>query len=271
MKTKLIKIKTAYRYIPTCLTLGNTVCGFTAILVTLQVYTESTKVEVSKLLATSAWLIGGAMIFDMLDGWTARKLHASSPYGVEMDSLADMVTFGVAPGIMVAVMARSGNSFSWLPHPWVVVACYVYVSCAALRLALYNVLAMQETKKSSVFHGLPSPGGAAAICSLVILFRSGVDSAIVNRLIQILPFYAVILGGLMVSSLPYVHFGKWLGSKRRNKIKIFLLIVFAGLLCYRPPLVAAIAVNVYILSGPVLAIFSWRRDGGEKAPAKDPA
>ncbi len=261
MDTKLIKFKRIYRCIPTALTLGNTMCGFTAIIITLQVFYPDAKEDAPTYLAISAWLIGGAMIFDMLDGWTARKLNATSPHGMEMDSLADMVTFGVAPAVIVAIMGHDAiqNRFAWLPWAWVIVACYVYVSCVALRLALYNVLAMEKTDDAdgTSFHGLPSPGGAAAICSLIILYRSAVDLPIVARLVQILPFYAIVLGGLMVSSIPYVHIGKWLGGKKRNKVKIFLIILLALAFGKWPALVAAIGVNIYVFSGPVVAVGRW--------------
>ena len=259
MRTQLLKIRRIYRFVPTCLTLGNSVCGFIAILNTCLIY-RAVDTDVPRILVTSAWLIGGAMLFDMLDGWTARKLHASSEYGVEMDSLADMVTFGVAPAVMVAMMAHADvlGTFGWLSWRWVWVACGVYVCCTALRLALYNVLTHRPSTESAdaiSFHGLPSPGAAAAICSIVVLYRSdSVSDDMVTRLVQVLPFYLVILAGLMVSSFPYLHVGKWLGNKKRNKLKIFLLIVFFLFFAYRPPLTIAVAVNVYIFLGPVGAV-----------------
>src|SRR5690606_20434438 len=115
-----------------------------------------------KLLEVSAWLICFAMIFDMLDGWAARILNARSLHGMQMDSLADMVTFGVAPAVIVAVMAHT-QELDVLPYMWVWVLSSIYLGCAALRLALYNVKALNKTDddgKSEEFHGLPTKGAA---------------------------------------------------------------------------------------------------------------
>jgi CDP-diacylglycerol---serine O-phosphatidyltransferase len=263
MKTRLLRLKTAYRYIPTCLTLGNTMCGFTAVLFTLQAYRLS-QAEVPALLARSAWLIVGAMIFDMADGWTARKLNATSSHGLQMDSLADMVTFGVAPGVMVAVMAHAHRGFEWLSYPWVWLLATIYVFCVTLRLALYNVLAMQHGSSDS-FHGLPSPGAAAAVCSLIVLYRTNPDAPLYSQVIEFMPFYAGILGLLMVSPIRYVHISKWLGSRRRHKLKLFMVIVFAMLLIWHPAIVGTIAINLYVLSGPLRE--AWLRYTKPPTPA----
>lgn len=108
--------------------------------------------------AWSAGLILFAMVFDMFDGFTARLLHASSLHGIQMDSLADMTTFGVAPATLVAVMAHNMRHIErageFVP---ICVLCGIYLGCAALRLATYNVHAMYEKKSSDIFTGLPSP------------------------------------------------------------------------------------------------------------------
>ncbi len=254
MKTRLLKIKKAYRYLPTCLTLGNTLCGFTAILNTLLVYKIPAE-EVPALLVRSAWLIVGAMIFDMLDGWTARKLHATSVHGLQMDSLADFGTFGLAPAVMVAVMAHAHERFEWLTYPWVWLLCGAYVSCVALRLALYNVIAMQDGH-SDEFHGLPSPGGAAAVASVIFLYNSNPDSPLFSQLVQVLPFYVGFLGLLMVSPIPYMHVGKWLGSKRFYKLKILFVIGFGLLFSWRASLVTAITINLYVFGSPLKSLLS---------------
>ncbi len=249
MRVNLLrKLKYSYKAIPTALTLGNSLCGFGAILYTLHAFAPEKGENIPELLAVSAWCIIGAMMFDMLDGWTARTLNVHSQYGVEMDSLADMVTFGVAPAVIVAVMART-NQFTWLPYHWVWVFSAIYLGCTAFRLALYNVKARNNESGES-FHGLPSPGGAAAVCSIIILyghpdFRSYIIIA------EILPYYAAVLGILMISNIPYAHMGHWLGSKRKNKLKIFFLIIFFTLFARTPHIVAACAINIYILSGPV--------------------
>ena len=274
MRTGLLAIRAWYKYIPTALTLGNSLCGFTAILCCLQIYapTQGEEVrqllgflhmrqpepgdEVRQLLALSAWLIVGAMIFDMLDGWTARLLKTHSPYGVQMDSLSDMVTFGVAPAVMISVMAHT-NKLNVLPYFWIWLLCAIYLACAALRLALYNVKAVGE-EKTADFQGLPSPGAAAAVASLVLLYSDPQTEPII-MVSKILPFYIGLLGFLMVSTVPYMHFGRWLGSKQKNKVKILVLIIFFVLFNWNSRLVAAVAINAYVVSGPLRAVFGWLR------------
>ena len=156
--------------IPNALTLCNSLCGFASILLTLQAYKYSDQPELmADIFAWSAGMILFAMVFDALDGFAARILNAASMHGIQMDSLADMVTFGVAPATLVAVMAHNIHHIDalreYLP---ICILCAVYLGCAALRLATYNVHAIVEKKSSEKFSGLPSPGGAAAICALVI-------------------------------------------------------------------------------------------------------
>lgn len=257
--TRLRRIIRLYRYLPTCLTLGNSLCGFGAILLTLRVYANVYGIEkghgVAEILATSAWLVCGAMIFDLLDGWTARMLNAMSMHGMQMDSLADMVTFGVAPAVMVAVMADVNEVT--MPYQLVWILSAGYLACVALRLALYNVLALTQEGHSDEFHGLPSPGAAAAVCSLIILSRS--DEFGFALLAQLLPLYAGLLGLLMVSPIPYPHIGHWLGSRRKWQFKVLGLIAFALLFAWSPHVVAAVLINGYVISGPLHAIIAWIR------------
>lgn len=269
MRTGLLKLRHLYKYIPTSLTLGNSLLGFGAILYTLHAYAPEPGEEIPQLLAVSAWMIVFAMIFDMLDGWCARILNAMSEHGMQMDSLADMVTFGVAPAVIVAVMAHT-DELAVLPYRWVWVLSAIYLGCVALRLALYNVMANHpERKKKShknAFHGLPSPGGAAAVCSLVILYSGSEFRYVVVA--QLLPVYAALLGFLMVSPIPYAHIGQWLGNKRHNTLKILILIIFFLLFSYNPQAVAAITINLYIVSGPINAMINWLRSDEGDEPAQ---
>lgn len=244
------KIRRWFRYIPTGLTLGNSLCGFGAILNTLHIYVGTTAAERADVLEVSAWLIVGAMIFDMLDGWIARMLDALSLHGAEMDSLADMVTFGVAPAVMVAVMAHTLDA-RLIDYRWVWALCAVYMGCAALRLALYNVHTIHNTHEGTAFSGLPTPGAAAAVVTLVLFYadpKRDVDFAV---LAQLMPVYAGFIGLLMVSPITYPHIGRWLGSARHNKVKILALIGFMALYGWRPKLTAMIGANAYVLAGPI--------------------
>ena len=236
------------------MTLCNSLCGFGAILYTLLVYDTATSSEqgIEEILAVSAWMILFAMVFDALDGFAARILNAASMHGLQMDSLADMVTFGVAPATLVAVMAHSMNEFK--PNQFIVIwaLCAIYLGCAALRLATYNVHAILEKKSSDKFSGLPSPGAAAAICSLVILYSS--KQGEIKQIVAILPIYAACLGFLMVSKVPYMHFGKWLFSVRRHKKRLLILLLMLVAIAISPAWTAAALINGYVIWGPIAAI-----------------
>ncbi len=229
--------------VPNTLTVCNSLCGFLAILNTLQVYNKHVKVE--QVFIVSSCMILGAMIFDALDGFAARIFNAASLKGIQMDSLADMVTFGVAPAVLVAVMAHK-YSLTIYGYPMAWIFCAVYLAGAAHRLARYNVMTMIEKKSGHMFTGLPTPGGAAAICSLVFLVCSNKWDP-KHQFVRILPFYACILGLLFVSNIKYQHFGKWLPTVRRNKLRLALLIVIVLFIILYPSIGVAVVVNAYVL------------------------
>ncbi len=250
------------KYVPNSLTLCNSLCGFAAILYTLRAY-ERDFYDGNALgvFAVSALMICFAMVFDALDGFAARLFNAASMHGIQMDSLSDMVTFGVAPATLVAIMTHSLREWA-LNRPQeivVYVLCSVYLGCAALRLATYNVHAIVEKKSSEKFSGLPSPGAAAAICVTVLFaYDCRLD---LHRLAFVLPAYAAVLGLLMVSPISYLHVGKWLISVKRNRRRAAALIVMLGLIAVFRVNALAVLVTMYVLSGPVMVIVrKFRRD-----------
>ncbi len=245
----------ALRMVPNALTLCNSLCGFAAILYTLTAY-DSPK-GVLQVYVISAIIILCAMIFDALDGYAARMLNATSAKGIQMDSLADMVTFGVAPATIIAIMTHvmSRGEPNNLDNLFIYIMCAIYVGCAALRLATYNVMAMEKScEKSNFFHGLPSPGAAAGICSVVLVWP--VYEGRLEALVDALPFYAAALGLLMVSPVPYLHVGKWLLGGFRKKFNLLVLIIIAVSLIWRGRLAIFVLINLYIFSGPILYFFS---------------
>lgn len=247
------------KYIPNTLTLCNSLCGFAAILYMIQSY-KVQPTEAISVFYVASWVIFFAMIFDVFDGLAARLLNAASLHGIQMDSLSDMVTFGVTPAIMTALFAEC--CFDWSPnlywHIGIYLLCCVYLGGAALRLATYNVHATLKTKSSSDrFSGLPSPGAAAALCVTVLFLKNryGADAQMLKNIGRYLPFFAAFLGLMMTSKVPYIHAGKWLMSIRRNRKKMPLVFVaIAILVCFRMDGLAFLT-GAYILSGPVLLIF----------------
>ena len=143
------------------------------------------------------------------------------------------------------------------------------MGCAALRLALYNAMEMEskfnpkkDETKASDFRGIPSPGAASAVCSIVIM---GTTEANLPEWLMtfFLPIYTGFLGLLMISPIPYPHMAKWLVSpiNRSRKIIILLLIIVVGtaeVIRYGsgPKMTAAALINLYVLSGPIMLILS---------------
>lgn len=249
-----------FKYIPNSLTLCNSLCGFGAILYTLNAYLEykqSGGGGVINVYAISAWIILSAMVFDALDGFAARIFNAASMHGLQMDSLADMVTFGVAPAVIVAIMAHCLREMQQSQYLIVWALCAVYMGCAALRLATYNVHAMLEKKSGDKFSGLPSPGAASGICSAVIFYSTTYKGSSENleKLAWILPIYAAVLGLLMVSNISYPHVGRWLQSVRRNYRSLALLLTILILIVVFRIMAIVVIINLYIFSGPIIAVF----------------
>ena len=252
------------KYIPNTLTLCNSLCGFAAILYMLHSY-KASPADALTIFCVASWVIFFAMIFDVFDGLAARLLNAASLHGIQMDSLSDMVTFGVTPAIMTALFAEC--CFDWAPGTsWriaIYLLCSVYLGGAALRLATYNVHATLKTKakgSSDRFSGLPSPGAAAALCVAVLFLKSrfGSDEETLKLAGRYLPFLAAFLGLMMTSTVPYIHAGKWLMSIRRNRKKMpLVLVAIAILICFRMDGLAFLT-GAYIVSGPVLLIFEAR-------------
>ena len=158
------------KHIPNFLTICNSLCGFAAILLLLPISPATPVEQAIKLFVICSIMIFSAMIFDVFDGFAARLLNAVSLHGIQMDSLSDMVTFGVTPAVMVATASRCFFNWdmSFWQHAYVYLLCSVYIGGAALRLATYNVNATLKTKSSENFSGLPSPGAAAAVCVAVL-------------------------------------------------------------------------------------------------------
>ena len=252
------------KYIPNTLTLCNSLCGFAAILYMIRSYQSGPSAAIN-IFYIASWVIFFAMIFDVFDGLAARLLNAASLHGIQMDSLSDMVTFGVTPAIMTALFAEC--SFAWQPGIYwraaIYLLCSIYLGGAALRLATYNVHATLKTPakgSSDRFSGLPSPGAAAALCVAVLFLKSrfGSDEESLKFAGRYLPFLAAFLGLMMTSKVPYIHAGKWLMSIRRNRKKMpLVLVAIAILICFQMAGLAFLT-GAYIISGPVLLLFEAR-------------
>lgn len=161
----------------------------------------------------AAWAIMIAMVFDGLDGWIARLTNSTTRFGIELDSLSDLVAFGVAPAVML-------YNWSLMPYGrigWA--AAFLFVACGALRLARYNVQ-MGSTEKKS-FTGMPIPGAAAVVAATVIFYNQMHWSPSRSVFILLLSF---VLSILMVSTLRF-HGAKEINFKERKPF--WILVAFA--------------------------------------------
>src|SRR5947208_14317718 len=152
--------------LPNLMTAGNLFCGFTATLKIVQgaLIQWSSPDEAATLFHAAVWLILGACIFDVLDGRLARLGGQASAFGREFDSLADVVSFGVAPALMVyRIVLLDFPRTGW-------VVAFVYLLCGALRLARFNTAAAagESTKAGKNFRGFPIPAAAGLIASLTL-------------------------------------------------------------------------------------------------------
>ena len=141
--------------LPSLFTLGNMFCGFFAILVSIRGQ-----------YSLAAVLIGLSVLFDITDGAVARLVGAVTPFGLQFDSLADLISFGLAPALLAFTLFSQGRD-EWDPVGWVI--CFVWVACAAIRLARFNTT-IDPTADKRYFIGMPSPGAAGVVLASVFAF-----------------------------------------------------------------------------------------------------
>jgi CDP-diacylglycerol--serine O-phosphatidyltransferase len=218
--------------LPNLLTTGGLFAGFYSVISTLRGEYE-----------LAAIMIFVAHLFDGLDGRVARLTKTTSRFGIEYDSLADLVAFGVAPGILVYVWALApwGN-WGWL-------AASLYVTCGALRLARFNVQVDSVEKRA--FVGLPIPAAADMVAATVLLYYFfGGEGATHKHVILLLVIYTLAV--LMVSSIPYYSFKDIHWRRRQPFWMLILLIIALKLAIAQPQIVLFSATSLYMLSGPSL-------------------
>lgn len=248
-------------------TLGNLVCGFYAIVVASQIDkpgSPPSKFESPDLehIVQAAILIFAAMLFDALDGHVARLARSSSDFGAQLDSLCDLVSFGVAPAFLLVKMCPRFE----FAHPdavWIIAAGFA--CCAALRLARFNV----ETDEEEHLHfsGLPSPGAAGAIAGFAIMFYTLAGKAglpepqyaehIYKVLQSVLPFFAVFVSLLMVSRIRYPHATNQLFRGQKSFAHVVKLIFAAVAVMVIRGYAVPIVFCFFVFSGPVRYV--WGR------------
>jgi len=190
---------------------------------------------------TAAIAIIVGVVLDGLDGRVARMTHTTTRFGVEYDSLADLVSFGVAPAFLVYGWALSAfGRWGWL-------AAFLYLICGALRLARFNV--QINTVEKGQFNGLPIPAAATFVASMILLFYYLGMTDRFRHFAVVLMIY--VLAFLMISTVKFYSF-KDLEPFRRRPFNTLVVFVFlALLLAAEPQVMIFVFVSGYILSGPV--------------------
>jgi CDP-diacylglycerol--serine O-phosphatidyltransferase len=242
------RMKKGIYVLPNLFTTANLFCGFYAALAAMKGMYE---------LAAITILI--AVVLDSLDGRIARMTHTTSKFGAEYDSLCDLVTFGVAPAILVYQWSLvSYGKWGWL-------AAFLFVVCGALRLARFNV--QIGIIDSRVFNGLPIPGGAAVVATGVLLyFYLGGEGRFVNPAIMMVTAAVALF---MVSSIKYYSFKDLNYFARKPFMSFVLIVVILVIVVAEPQIMLFTFAFGYSLSGPVWGICRLARRVSEPREKKE--
>jgi len=273
------RMKKGIYFLPNLLTSASLFCGFYSIVSTFN--GDFHRAAVAILFAT---------FFDSIDGSVERLTRTTSQFGVEYDSLSDLVSFGVAPAILVYGWALS----SWGKWGWAV--SFLFVACAALRLARYNV--QISTLEKRVFNGLPSPAAACMVATTILLYVNPIEDVeekrrlvkpITNLIAKPLDYFIerpmefllskqitlllLVLGLalLMISTVKYRSFKEMELFRKKPFRVLFLSVVFLILIAAEPEKMLFALMAVYVLSGIVEGIIFYRKRKLEKAQALKPA
>lgn len=205
------------KHVPNFITSLNLVSGFIAIIFAC-----------SGNIITASWLILAAMVFDFLDGFSARLLKSYSRFGKELDSLADVVSFGTAPAFIIyrIIYHQASSDVPDLSEPvnllMILIISFMPV-CAALRLAKFNL----DESQSTGFMGLPTPANAIAVISIVIADHYSGKTGYITDSSTILLVLTILLSLLMVSRLPLLSL-KTKSLKMKGNEGRYLMIAFIG-------------------------------------------
>jgi CDP-diacylglycerol---serine O-phosphatidyltransferase len=224
--------------IPSLVTVTALFCGFLAIIRSFQgEYVYATV------------CIGLAIILDGLDGRVARRLNATSAFGREFDSLSDVIAFGVAPGVLVYQWG-----FASLADEFGILVAFVFVACGATRLARFNVTTTSEAKAH--FQGLPIPGAAAAMASIVYLAPTPLrtEPAVLAMLL-----YMLMVAAFMVSTIPFLSVKHVRITPKNPRRNLAVLALAVALVWYNSRVAIMLLSNAYALSGPIQYLLRKRQ------------
>lgn len=233
--------------LPSLFTVGNIFCGFYAIISTMNGNYDH-----------AAQAIGIAIVLDMLDGRIARLTNSATGFGLQLDSLADVISFGVAPSVLALVwgLGAVDQRLGWI-------AAFTFMICGAMRLARFNI----QAGNLKHFVGLPIPAGGGAIAAIVHFFVAPVKNPI-GALGMVATVFA--LAFLMVSTLRYSSLKNLSMGRKSHFTILFLALIVALVYNYSRWTLLIIAVS-YCLSGILMRLYGFlhHRKTGHEAPAAD--
>ena len=261
--------------LPALCTLGNAFCGFLAIsygadAISLLWRSETpgdpaTLAEFHQLFASGCWLILLANVFDALDGRLARMTKATSEFGAMLDSLCDMLSFGVAPALMLKFLFEAERLIAGqdpFKPKLVLLTCFLYVSCAAMRLARFTAETEDDADSHDFFKGLPSPAAAGFVAAGIMLFlqlgepgATGWLAAHRGAFLSVLVATLPLLALLMVSRIRYVHVVNRFMRGRHPHAYLGQIVLVILLLALVPEYAIATLCIGYVVICPMVSLF----------------
>ena len=203
-----------------------------------------------------------AAMFDALDGRVARLIKGTSLVGKELDSLADVISFGVAPAFIMYFWSLNNlGKFGWL-------LCLIYVVCVALRLARFNVNTSEESSwRDNFFEGMPSPAGGIMLLMPLIFSLSEINIIDVNYNILV-PTFFISISILLISKVPTFSFKKIVIPRRMTIFVLFSIVLFFGLLLIYTFKILVVGGLIYICLIPI-SYFNYKKIYKEKSTEED--
>ena len=225
--------------LPNIFTSLNLFFGFYAIIASIN----------GKFVAAAVAIIIG-VLFDIMDGKIARATNTTSKFGIEYDSLADLISFGLAPGLMIYLWSlKPLGRIGWL-------AAFLFMACGALRLARFN--SQVDVMSSDFFVGLPIPAGAGMAATAVLFcHKTGIEGKI-NPILILIALY--VLSFLMVSTIKYHSFKKPELFKKMNFNVLVAIILILIFIAAQPSFALFFVALAYVLSGPLIIIRNYNKE-----------
>jgi CDP-diacylglycerol--serine O-phosphatidyltransferase len=246
--------------LPSACTVANMLCGYYAVLATLEGGVAN--------FDAAACAIGFAYLFDALDGRIARAMHTESAFGREFDSLADVISFGIAPaflayswGVRVLAAASAPESLHLIQLGWLV--GFFFLGCCAWRLARFNIQGMAPGG-NRYFVGMPTPAAAGMVAAVVHAFPAPVQDVRVSLLVLLL---LIVLGVLMSSTLRHFSFKDVQWTRRRPSLAVILLMLLVGAIVWFSHITLLLIASAYTIHGVVLQLVRFVRHRLASRPA----